>query len=440
MFQLFNNKFTMSKLVNMDFIKEMEWRGMIHDSTPGLNDILTEGITSGYVGFDPTATSLHIGNLVPIMLLVHYQRCGHKPIALIGGATGLIGDPSGKSSERNLLNIEEINYNVSLIKPQLELFLDFDIGNKSAEIVNNMDWFKSMNMISFFRDIGKHLTLNYMMAKDSVKNRIETGISFTEFSYQLIQAYDFYFLHKSKGCQVQIGGSDQWGNITAGIELIKKISSKKGYALTTPLITKSDGTKFGKTEEGNIWLDKKKTSPYKFYQYWVNISDEDAEKCIKIFTILNQKEIDDISNQHRKEPHLRLLQKELAKRITCRVHSDEAYYQAIRVSEILFKKNTADRINEITEEEFLMVFEGVDQFKVAKSNLVDGLDPITLLTDISGAFNSKGEVRRLIQSNAISINKVKIKSDTVIFKDQLLSNKYLLIQKGKKHYMIISFE
>ncbi|MBF25817.1 MAG: tyrosine--tRNA ligase [Flavobacteriales bacterium] len=424
----------------MDFIKEMEWRGMIHDSTPGLSDVLKEGVTSGYVGFDPTATSLHIGNLVPIMLLVHYQRCGHKPIALIGGATGLIGDPSGKSSERNLLNIEEINYNISLIKPQLELFLDFDLGLQSAEIVNNMEWFKSMNMISFFRDVGKHLTLNYMMAKDSVQNRLETGISFTEFSYQLIQAYDFYFLNKSKQCKVQIGGSDQWGNITAGIELIKKISSDKGYALTTPLITKSDGSKFGKTEEGNIWLDAKRTSPYKFYQYWLNISDKDAEKCIKIFTILNQKEIENILTTHKKEPHLRFLQKELAKKITCRVHSEEAYNQSIRVSDILFSKNTSDRINEITEEEFLMVFEGVDQYKVSKSSIHEGVNPLILLTDLSGAFNSKGEVRRLIQSNAISINKVKLKLDSVITGDSLLNNKYLLVQKGKKHYSIICVE
>ena len=265
----------------MDFIKEMEWREMIHDSTPGLSDILKTGVTSGYVGFDPTATSLHIGNLVPIMLLVHYQRCGHRPIALVGGATGLIGDPSGKSAERNLLTLEEINHNVSLIKPQLELFLDFDAGNRSAEIVNNMDWFKDINMVSFFRDIGKHLTLNYMMSKDSVQNRMETGISFTEFSYQLIQAYDFYHLYKTKNCKVQIGGSDQWGNITSGIELVKKTEGKKVYALTTPLLTKSDGTKFGKTEDGNIWLDAKMTSSYKFYQYWMNVSDVDAKNGLK---------------------------------------------------------------------------------------------------------------------------------------------------------------
>tara|TARA_B100000700_G_scaffold313652_1_gene398984 strand:+ start:317 stop:1609 length:1293 start_codon:yes stop_codon:yes gene_type:complete len=429
----------MYKLALMDFIKEMDWRGMIHNSTPGLSDILSKGTTAGYVGFDPTATSLHIGNLVPIMLLVHYQRCGHRPIALVGGATGLIGDPSGKSAERNLLTLEEINHNVECIKPQLELFLDFDSGLNAAEIVNNMDWFKDINMITFFRDIGKNLTLNYMMAKDSVQNRMETGISFTEFSYQLIQAYDFYFLQKNKDCKVQIGGSDQWGNITSGIELIKKMSNGKGYALTTPLLTKSDGSKFGKTEMGNIWLDTKMTSPYKFYQYWLNVSDEDAQKWIKIFTILNQDEISSIIDSHNKEPHLRLLQKELAKKITCRVHGEKSYNQCVNVSSILFGKNTADQLQSITEEEFLMVFEGVEQYQVNKSSLSNGIDPISLLTDLSGAFPSKGEIRRLIQSNAISINKEKCTLETLIRTTNLLNNKYLLIQKGKKHYIIICF-
>tara|TARA_A100001011_G_scaffold369176_1_gene424248 strand:+ start:1093 stop:2367 length:1275 start_codon:yes stop_codon:yes gene_type:complete len=424
----------------MNFINEMTWRGMIHDSTPGLSDLLSSGTTSGYVGFDPTATSLHIGNLVPIMLLVHYQRCGHKPIALVGGATGLIGDPSGKSAERNLLTIEELNHNVSLIKPQLELFLDFNNGDKSAEIVNNMDWFKEVNMISFFRDIGKHLTLNYMMAKDSVQNRMESGISFTEFSYQLIQAYDFYFLHKTQNCKVQIGGSDQWGNITAGIELIKKISREKAYALTTPLLTKSDGSKFGKTESGNIWLDPKRTSPYKFYQYWLNVSDQDAEKWIKIFTTLSEKDTAEIVSKHNNEPHLRIVQKELAKRITSRVHSEEAYHQSVRISSILFGKKTADQIQDITEDEFLMVFEGVDQYKVDRSILQTGVDLINLLTDFSGAFSSKGEVRRLLDSNSISVNKLKCKGDHIVRTDDLLNGKYLLIQKGKKHYSIICFE
>ena len=424
----------------MDFIKEMEWRGMIHDSTPGLKEKLSENVTPAYVGFDPTASSLHIGNLVPIMLLVHYQNCGHKPIALVGGATGLIGDPSGKSAERNLLTTEEVDHNLSLIKPQLELFLDFDSGSQSAEIVNNMDWFKDINMVSFFRDIGKHLTLNYMMSKDSVQNRMETGISFTEFSYQLIQAYDFYHLYKTKNCKVQIGGSDQWGNITSGIELIKKIEGQKAYALTTPLLTKSDGTKFGKTEDGNIWLDSKRTSSYKFYQYWMNVSDEDAKKWIKIFTTFSENEILEIIENHSKEPHLRILQKALAKSLTCRVHTENAYNQSVKVSNILFGKNTADQIQEITEQEFLMVFEGVDQYKVDRSKIMNGVDPVTLLTDFSKAFKSKGELRRLINSNAISINKIKIKEQDQFTVDSLLNNKYLLVQKGKKNYIILSFE
>ena len=424
----------------MDFINEMDWRGMIHDTTPGLQDKLKEGITSAYVGFDPTANSLHIGNLVPIMLLVHYQKCGHKPIALIGGATGLIGDPSGKSAERNLLTTDEIHHNLLGVKSQLELFLDFSDIKNSAEIVNNMDWCQDINMIKFLRDIGKHLTLNYMMSKDSVQNRMETGISFTEFSYQLIQAYDFYHLYKTKNCIVQIGGSDQWGNITSGIELIKKISSNKAYALTTPLITKSDGSKFGKTESGNIWLDSAKTSPYKFFQYWMNISDEDAQKWIKIFTTFSQEEILEIIKNHNETPHLRILQQELAKSITCRVHGTTQYEQSVKVSNILFGKNTAEQITQITEKEFLMVFEGVDQYKIAKSTLNQPIDPINLLTDLSGAFVSKGEVRRLFKSNAISLNKIKWGVDQFVTKDNLLNNKYILIQKGKKHYIILCFE
>ena len=424
----------------MDFINEMEWRGMIHDSTPDIQELLQEGVHAAYVGFDPTATSLHIGNLVPIMLLVHYQRCGQKPIALIGGATGLIGDPSGKSSERNLLSLEEVQHNISFIKPQLELFLDFDSGPNSAEIINNMDWFQDMDMITFFRDIGKNLTLNYMMSKDSVQNRMDTGISFTEFSYQLIQAYDFYFLHKTKDCKIQIGGSDQWGNITAGIELIKKMGLGQAHALTTPLLTKSDGSKFGKTEAGNIWLDAERTSPYKFYQYWLNAGDADAYKWIQIFSILDKQEISTIMTNHNKNPHLRLLQKELAERITCRVHGRDAYNQSVRVSNILFGKNPSEQMKEITEKEFLMVFDGVEQYKISKSKLEGGVDPVNLLTDVSGAFQSKGEVRRLVVSNAISINKVKCKLEDVIGINNLLNNKYLLIQKGKKHYIILCFE
>ena len=424
----------------MDFINEMMWRNMIHDITPGLKEKLSQDITSAYVGFDPTADSLHIGNLVPIMLLVHYQNCGHRPVALVGGATGLIGDPSGKSSERNLLSLEQVRHNLASIRSQLEFFLDFKSSENAAEIVNNMEWFKDINSVTFLRDIGKHLTLNYMIAKDSVQNRMETGISFTEFSYQLIQAYDFYYLHQNKNCQVQIGGSDQWGNITAGIELIKKMCGAKSYALTTPLLTKSDGSKFGKTENGNIWLDPKRTSPYKFYQYWMNASDQDAANWIKIFTTLSQNEIEDIILMHHKEPHLRLLQKELSKNITSRVHGKESYEKSLNVSSILFGKRAPSAITEITEEELLMVFEGVDQYIVPKSCLSQPIDPINLLTELSGAFNSKGEVRRLIQSNAISINKVKIQLDSLIKKEDLLSEKYLLIQKGKKYYIILRFE
>ena len=424
----------------MDFINEMDWRGMIHDTTPGLKEKLQEGITSAYVGFDPTASSLHIGNLVPIMLLVHYQKCGHKPIALLGGATGLIGDPSGKSSERNLLSVDEIHHNLLGVRSQLELFLDFNDVQNSAEIVNNMDWCQDINMITFLRDIGKHLTLNYMMSKDSVQNRMETGISFTEFSYQLIQAYDFYHLYKHKKCIVQIGGSDQWGNITSGIELIKKINGNKAHALTTPLITKSDGSKFGKTESGNIWLDPARTSTYKFFQYWMNISDQDAEKWIKIFTTFSQEEVLEIIKNHHEKPHLRILQQELAKSLTSRVHGVSRYNQSVRVSNILFGKNTSELITQITEEEFLMVFEGVDQYTIAKSTLNKPIEPITLLTDLSGAFDSKSELRRLFKSNAISLNKIKWSVDQLVTKDNLLNNKYVLIQKGKKHYIILCFE
>lgn len=424
----------------MDFINEMDWRGMIHDTTPGLKEKLQEGITSAYVGFDPTASSLHIGNLVPIMLLVHYQKCGHKPIALLGGATGLIGDPSGKSAERNLLSVDEIHHNLLGVKSQLELFLDFTDVKNAAEIVNNMDWCQDINMVTFLRDIGKHLTLNYMMSKDSVQNRMETGISFTEFSYQLIQAYDFYYLYKNKKCVVQIGGSDQWGNITSGIELIKKMSGNKAYALTTPLITKSDGSKFGKTESGNIWLDPGRTSPYKFFQYWMNISDQDAEKWIKIFTTFSQEEILEIIKNHHENPHLRILQQELAKSITSRVHGVNRYNQSVKVSNILFGKNTSELITQITEEEFLMVFEGVDKYNVPKSVLDQPVDPTSLLTNLSGAFDSKSELRRLFKSNAISLNKKKWSVDQLVTTDNLLNNKYILIQKGKKHYIILSFE
>ena len=422
----------------MNFLKEMEWRGMIHNTTPGLEIKLNEKPCLAYVGFDPTADSLHIGNLVPIMLLVHFQNCGHIPVALIGGATGLIGDPSGKSSERNLLSKEEVESNIKNIKYQLESFLNLDSQNNPALIVNNIDWCDKISMIDFFRDIGKSLTLNYMMSKESVKNRMESGISFTEFSYQLIQAYDFYHLYNSMNCEIQIGGSDQWGNITSGIELIKKVDSKEAHALTTPLLTKQDGTKFGKSESGNIWLDSQKTSSYKFFQYWMNAGDTDAKNWIKIFTTLGKEEIYDIIKKHEAAPHQRLLQTELAKDITSRVHGVDKFEQALRVSKILFGKNTKEEIKQISNKEFEMVFEGVEKHSISINLFDKSVDPVSLLTEHSKAFASKSELRRLFSSNAISINKKRWSQDKKISKEELLNNKYLLVQKGKKNYIVFS--
>ena len=423
----------------MNFLKEMEWRGMIHNTTPGLESKLNEKPCLAYVGFDPTADSLHIGNLVPIMLLIHFQNCGNIPVALIGGATGLIGDPSGKSSERNLLSKDEVESNIKNIKYQLESFLNIDSENNPALIVNNIDWCDKISMIDFFRDIGKSLTLNYMMAKESVKNRMESGISFTEFSYQLIQAYDFYHLYNSMNCEIQIGGSDQWGNITSGIELIKKVDSKEAHALTTPLLTKQDGTKFGKSESGNIWLDSEKTSSYKFFQYWMNADDTDAKNWIKIFTTLGKEQIYDIIKKHEAAPHFRLLQTELAKDITSRVHGVDKFEQALRVSKILFGKNTKEEIKQITNEEFEMVFEGVEKHNISINILEKSVDPVSLLTENSRVFGSKSELRRLFSSNAISINKERWSQDKKISKKELLNNKYLLVQKGKKNYVVLSF-
>ena len=424
----------------MNFLKEMEWRGMIHNTTPGLEIKLNEKPCLAYVGFDPTADSLHIGNLVPIMLLVHFQNCGHIPVALIGGATGLIGDPSGKSSERNLLSKEEVESNIKNIKYQLESFLNLDSQNNPALIVNNIDWCDKISMIDFFRDIGKSLTLNYMMSKESVKNRMESGISFTEFSYQLIQAYDFYHLYNSMNCEIQIGGSDQWGNITSGIELIKKVDSKEAHALTTPLLTKQDGTKFGKSESGNIWLDSQKTSSYKFFQYWMNSSDTDAKNWIKIFTTLGKEQIYDIIKKHEAAPHQRLLQTELAKDITTRVHGVDKFVQALRVTKILFGKNTKEEIKQISNKEFEMVFEGVEKHNISINLFDNSVDPVSLLTEHSKAFASKSELRRLFSSNAISINKKRWSQDKKISKEELLNNKYLLVQKGKKNYIVLSFD
>ena len=408
---------------------------MIHDIMPGTQEQFEKEMTAAYIGFDPTADSLHIGNLVQIMILVHLQRCGHKPFALVGGATGMVGDPSGKSKERNLLDLKTLNHNLNAVQKQLEQFLDFDCGKNAAEVVNNYDWFKEFSFLDFIRDVGKHMSVNYMMAKDSVKNRLETGMSFTEFSYQLVQAYDFYWLWKNKNCKVQLGGSDQWGNIVSGTELIRRKGEGKAFAVTTPLIEKADGGKFGKTESGNIWLDETKTSPYKFYQFWLNSSDEDAKNYINIFTPLSEKEIVTLVAEHEATPHLRLLQKAIADEVTTRVHSKKDLEMAIKASTILFGNSTADDLKSLDENTFLSVFEGVPKFEMGKAALNCGI--LDILAEKTQIFESKGEARRMISSNAVSINKEKIAEDFQISKNDLLSEKYLLIQKGKKNYFLI---
>ena len=408
---------------------------MIHDIMPGTQEQFEKEMTAAYIGFDPTADSLHIGNLVQIMILVHLQRCGHKPFALVGGATGMVGDPSGKSKERNLLDLKTLNHNLNAVQKQLEQFLDFNCGKNAAEVVNNYDWFKEFSFLDFIRDVGKHMSVNYMMAKDSVKNRLETGMSFTEFSYQLVQAYDFYWLWKNKNCKVQLGGSDQWGNIVSGTELIRRKGEGKAFAVTTPLIEKADGGKFGKTESGNIWLDETKTSPYKFYQFWLNSSDEDAKNYIKIFTLLSKEKIATLVAEHEATPHLRLLQKAIADEVTTRVHSKEDLEMAIKASTILFGNSTADDLKSLDENTFLSVFEGVPQFEMKKAALNCGI--LDILAEKTQIFESKGEARRMISSNAVSINKEKIAEDFQISKNDLLSEKYLLIQKGKKNYFLI---
>ena len=402
---------------------------------PGTQEQFEKEMTAAYIGFDPTADSLHIGNLVQIMILVHLQRCGHKPFALVGGATGMVGDPSGKSKERNLLDLKTLNHNLNAVQKQLEQFLDFDCGKNAAEVVNNYDWFKEFSFLDFIRDVGKHMSVNYMMAKDSVKNRLETGMSFTEFSYQLVQAYDFYWLWKNKNCKVQLGGSDQWGNIVSGTELIRRKGEGKAFAVTTPLIEKADGGKFGKTESGNIWLDKTKTSPYKFYQFWLNSSDEDAKNYIKIFTLLSKEKIATLVAEHEATPHLRLLQKAIADEVTTRVHSKEDLEMAIKASTILFGNSTADDLKSLDENTFLSVFEGVPKFEMGKAALNCGI--LDILAEKTQIFESKGEARRMISSNAVSINKEKIAEDFQLSKNDLLSEKYLLIQKGKKNYFLI---
>ena len=408
---------------------------MIHDIMPGTQEQFEKEMTAAYIGFDPTADSLHIGNLVQIMILVHLQRCGHKPFALVGGATGMVGDPSGKSKERNLLDLKTLNHNLNAVQKQLEQFLDFDCGKNAAEVVNNYDWFKEFSFLDFIRDVGKHMSVNYMMAKDSVKNRLETGMSFTEFSYQLVQAYDFYWLWKNKNCKVQLGGSDQWGNIVSGTELIRRKGEGRAFAVTTPLIEKADGGKFGKTESGNIWLDKTKTSPYKFYQFWLNSSDEDAKNYIKIFTLLSEEKIATLVAEHEATPHLRLLQKAIADEVTTRVHSKEDLEMAIKASTILFGNSTADDLKSLDENTFLSVFEGVPKFEMGKAALNCGI--LDILAEKTQIFESKGEARRMISSNAVSINKEKIAEDFQISKNDLLSEKYLLVQKGKKNYFLI---
>ncbi len=421
-----------------DFVEELTWRGMVHDMMPGTQEELKKGITSAYIGFDPTADSLHIGNLVQIMTLVHFQRCGHKPLALVGGATGMVGDPSGKSQERNLLDEATLNHNLSCVKKQLEKFLDFS-GENAAEVVNNYDWFKAFNFLEFIRDVGKHITVNYMMAKDSVKSRLESGLSFTEFSYQLVQGYDFYHLWKNKNVKLQLGGSDQWGNIVTGTELIRRKGQGEAFAMTTPLITKADGSKFGKSEGGNIWLDPEKTSPYKFYQYWINASDEDVANYIRIFSLKEKEEIDALLEQHKGAPHQRLLQKTLADEITERVHSKEALETAMKASSILFGKSTTEDLASIDEKTLLQVFEGVPQADISKSELENSVNVTDLLSEVTKGviFPSKGEARRMIKGGGVSINKTKLANAEQKPEFELLQNKYLLAQKGKKNYYLI---
>ena len=428
-----------------NFIQELEWRGMLHQSMPGTEEHLMEGMRSAYIGFDPTADSLHIGNLVPIMLLAHYQRCGHKPIALVGGATGMIGDPSGKSSERNLLNEKTLRHNQECVKNQLAHFLDFDSdADNAAVLVNNYDWMKEFSFLEFIRDVGKHITVNYMMAKDSVKNRIgsesKEGMSFTEFTYQLVQGYDFLHLFNAHSATLQMGGSDQWGNITTGTELIRRVGNGKGYAITCPLITKSDGSKFGKSEGGNVWLDAKRTSPYKFYQYWLNTSDEDAEKYIKIFTFLDKVTIDGLISEHIEAPHLRVLQKRLGEEVTILVHGKEEYEKAISASSILFGKSTEEDLKGLDEQTFLDVFDGVPQASIEKSELENGLDMIGALSAKTGFLKSNGEARRALKENSISVNKSKVEEDFLITSSALIADKYVLLQRGKKNYYLLVAE
>lgn len=425
----------------MNFVEELRWRGMLHDIMPETEEYLLENKTTGYIGFDPTADSLHIGSLVPIIILMHFQKAGHKPIALVGGATGMVGDPSGKSEERNLLDEETLNKNVAGVKAQLARFLDFDnTSENAAEMVNNYDWMKEISLIEFVRDVGKHISVNYMMAKDSVKKRLDsdsqTGMSFTEFTYQLFQGYDFYHLFKEKNCMLQMGGSDQWGNITTGTELIRRKAQGKAFALTCKLITKADGTKFGKTAGGNVWLDAKRTSPYKFYQYWLNSSDEDSEKYIKIFTFLDKETIDTLIAEHRESPHLRILQRKIGEEVTIMTHGKEAFDNAIKASSILFGKSTAEDLKTLDEQTFLDVFEGVPQAEIERSIIENGLEIVPAFAD-NGFLKSNSEVRRALKENSISVNKEKVNEDCIITIKDLIANNYVLLQRGKKSYFIL---
>lgn len=426
----------------MNFIEELRWRGMIHDITPGTEEQLKKEMTAAYVGIDPTADSLHIGHLVSVMMLKHFQLAGHKPIALIGGATGMIGDPSGKSEERNLLSEDVLRHNENCIKTQLLKFLDFEKGNNKAEMVNNYDWMKAFDFLKFMREVGKHITVNYMMAKDSVKKRLESanGISFTEFSYQLVQGYDFLHLYENKNCKLQMGGSDQWGNILTGTELIRRKTGGEAYALTCPLITKADGGKFGKTEEGNVWLDARLTSPYKFYQFWLNCSDEDAVKYIKIFTLLTKEEIESLIREHEAAPHLRIVQKALAKDVTIRVHSEKDFNAAVDASEILFGKGTNESLKNLDEEMLLIVFEGVPQSEIKKSELPAGIPVIEFLSEKTNIMSSKSDARRMLKEGSVSINKSRIDDTYLVGEKDLLNEKYILVQKGKKNYYLVIAE
>ncbi len=429
-------------MLMINFLEELRWREMLHDSMPGVEEKLQSGMVSGYIGFDPTADSLHVGSLAQIMTLIHFQQAGHKPFVLVGGATGMVGDPSGKSQERNLLSANELQHNLNGIQKQLEKFINFEFGENKAEMVNNYDWFRDFSFLDFIRDAGKHITVNYMMAKDSVKKRLEgeTGMSFTEFSYQLIQGYDFYYLWKNRNCQLQMGGSDQWGNMVTGTELIRRKGQGEAFALTTQLIKKADGSKFGKSEDGNIWLDPAKTSPYRFYQFWLNASDDDAKNYIRIFTLQKQHDIEALETEHNAAPHLRILQKALAKDITVRVHGEAEYEKAIKSSEFLFGNVGIEFLNELNDEEIEALFAGVPIFNIQKSALEPGVSVVDLLAEKAKVFPSKGEARKMIQGGGVAINKIKTTPDAVFTIQNLINQKYLVVQKGRKNYFLLIAE